>query len=715
MQYIAFFAGSEDLSIRVDVGTCSGSFFNSLEVGFFYTEDCQNFEAISFCDTDIEGGQSTTFTNNQPLVIGQHYYLVIDGSGGANCTWTFNVIEGTTAVQDLTTSGEITSPFETCPGKPTEFVTTGEVGAAFYTWTVNGVTKVSSNRKAAELTFDEDGTYEVCVIGENACDEAPESCTTIIVRTPGTLEVDERLCDGECLTYNGKDFCLSGSFTEIVTLPNGCDSTINLEILVLPRASEMVDVWICNDDFFYIGPNAYNITGSYTDTILTTEACDSIVFLELRAIECEIIGTPEEIPVICNGTATGTLIFSVDQGEPPLEYVYTNIVDGSITGMGSTNLLINNEIPNIPAGTYQIYITDDFGNDVVVLQEVTEPPVMDLILTPSDYDGYNVSCNSTNGAPGDDGTLNAQPRGGVPPYMYLWSDGQTAQLATGLTYTDYSVTVTDAVGCIIEESYTMTAPPPIITDVIFDDPNCDGFETGIISVATTSGGIPAYNYALNDSLVFSSDSIWTGLSEGTYTVYLEDAYGCVISVESTITAPQIPVVSFSENLRVDLGDSIQLLPQLNEIDIQNIAWTPEETLNCFDCLKPYATTINNTTYNLVVTSVDDCTGEASLLVNVDKRRRVYFPTVISPDADRDKKWFIGAGREVEEIQELNIYDRWGSLVHQHKNFKPNNEAIGWDGRLNDKELNSGVYVWQAKILYIDKESFDYAGTLSLIR
>jgi len=57
MQYIAFIAGSENLTIRVDVGSCIGG-VQSLEVGFFQSDDCQNFTPITDCDTDIQSNQS---------------------------------------------------------------------------------------------------------------------------------------------------------------------------------------------------------------------------------------------------------------------------------------------------------------------------------------------------------------------------------------------------------------------------------------------------------------------------------------------------------------------------------------------------------------------------------------------------------------------------------------------------------------------------------
>ncbi len=343
MQYIAFIAGSVDLTIRVDVGNCSGG-VQSLEVGFFESSDCENFTAITDCDTDIQSNDSQTFTNLTPLVIGQHYYLVIDGSNGSNCDWTFNVLAGSTQVSPLGGSGNILAPSFICPGSPATFITTGEIGAANYSWTINGTPQLATSALTTELLFPMDGTYEVCVLASNACDDADPSCISVEVRTPGTLNIDERLCEGECIEINGTQYCNTGVFQESISFAPGCDSIINITIEVLPMATTNLEVWICNDVFYQVGDQVYNSTGIHNTTVLTADECDSLVILDLLVIECEIVGTTEEIPVVCNGTATGTLIFSVDQGEPPLTYTYTNIADGSITGMGSTNLLTDNTL-----------------------------------------------------------------------------------------------------------------------------------------------------------------------------------------------------------------------------------------------------------------------------------------------------------------------------------------------------------------------------------
>lgn len=713
MQYIAFIAGSVDLTIQVDVSNCSG-FIPSLEVGFFQTDDCQNFDPITDCDTDIQSGENQVFSNNDPLTIGQHYYLVIDGSAGANCNWTFTVLEGTTEVLPLSTSGILSFPPVSCPGNSINFSTTGEVGAALFFWTIDGMFQPDIDQEV-EFVFEEPGKYEICVTAANVCDEAPPTCDSILIREVGNTILEEILCDGTCIEVNGNQYCDSGSFQESIEVLPGCDSIINLFIEVLPQAESMIDVWICNDESFSVGDNTYSDTGTYLDTILTTLDCDSLVYLDLLAIECEITGSANSIPVICHATPTGVLIFSVDQGTPPLTYVYTNIEDGSINGTGTTNLLIDNEIQGVPAGIYQIYIEDNFGNDFVVLQSVTEPSPMEIMLMPSEIGEYNISCNTSYGLEGSDGFLVAECMGGVPPYTYEWSDGQTEMIAENLLAQEYFVTVTDSYGCPIISSYTLTAPPPIDPNVIFSDPTCEGFETGEIFLADIEGGTAPYLYSLSEEN-FGSDTLFDNLIEGDYTFFIQDANGCVDSVSSILIAPDIPVVSFAEDITIFLGNDTILYPILNETELTQINWTELEYLDCLNCLEPTAMPVNTTEFQIEVISVDGCSAFANITVEVIKRRRVYVPNVFTPESfDVNNRLTVFGGPEVKSINDFSVYDRWGNLVYEAQDFKPNNLDIGWDGRFKGQRVNPSVFTWIGKVEYIDDFVETKVGSITLVR
>ncbi len=714
MQYIAFIAGSVDLSIRVDVGNCSGGGgFASLELGFYESFDCVNFTAITDCDTDIQQNTSQTFSNIVPLVIGQYYYMVIDGSNSSNCQWTFHVIEGSTDVSNLESSGEITGPIETCPDLPTTFNTTEQMGAALYNWTINGLPQ-SGFSPVNDLVFPEDGVYEVCVSASNACDQAPPSCQMITVRTPQTLMINEVLCQGECIEANGIQFCETGIYEEIITLANGCDSIIMIDIEVLEQAESEIDVWICNGTSFFIGNTAYNQTGAYRDTVLTSNECDSIVLLDLLVIDCEIVGFSDEIPVVCNGTASGRLLFSVEQGEPPLTYTYTNIMNTAITGTGTTNLLENNEIPNLTAGIYQIHISDNLGNDVVVLQQVTEPTVLQASISAIDYNGFGVSCFSSNGMPGNDGSLTANASGGVPPYAYEWSDGQINQTAINLTAQEYSLILTDAVGCSLDLSFTITSPALMMPEVEFRNPSCDGLASGAIEVLSVAGGSPPYLYALEND-AFLSSTLFLDLLEGSYQVSIQDSNGCIEVVESAITAPDIPEIYFIDEYRIDLGDSIQMRPFLNNTSVAEIIWTNPATLSCSDCLKPMAGPLETTDYQLTIISDDGCQTTEMVRVHVVNKMRVYVPNVFSPNHDGvNDEFLIFAANEVASVLYFRVFNRWGSMVFEQKDFAPNTPSLGWDGTYKGETLDPATFVWTAEILFIDGERTIYSGNVVLL-
>ena len=99
MQWIAFVAGSEDLTITVKPTNCTTGF--GLEVGIYESLDCETFALVSNCDGEILPGQTGTFQNITPLVIGQYYYFVMDGNNGDICQYTIQVLEGSTLVPPL--------------------------------------------------------------------------------------------------------------------------------------------------------------------------------------------------------------------------------------------------------------------------------------------------------------------------------------------------------------------------------------------------------------------------------------------------------------------------------------------------------------------------------------------------------------------------------------------------------------------------------------
>ncbi|MBK6621754.1 MAG: gliding motility-associated C-terminal domain-containing protein [Saprospirales bacterium] len=91
-----------------------------------------------------------------------------------------------------------------------------------------------------------------------------------------------------------------------------------------------------------------------------------------------------------------------------------------------------------------------------------------------------------------------------------------------------------------------------------------------------------------------------------------------------------------------------------------------------------------------------------MTVFVEKESWLYMPTAFSPNDDGENDvFFPQSGPEVLEIELFQIFDRWGDLVFQAREFLPNDPAFGWDGNFEGRPMNSQVLVWQTKVLLRD--------------
>ncbi|RYF92656.1 MAG: gliding motility-associated C-terminal domain-containing protein, partial [Chitinophagaceae bacterium] len=64
---------------------------------------------------------------------------------------------------------------------------------------------------------------------------------------------------------------------------------------------------------------------------------------------------------------------------------------------------------------------------------------------------------------------------------------------------------------------------------------------------------------------------------------------------------------------------------------------------------------------------------------------------------------------------LKIFNRWGELVFERKNFQPNDPAAAWDGRYKGADADAGAYVYFAEMECNIGEIFTRKGTVTLLR
>jgi len=185
---------------------------------------------------------------------------------------------------------------------------------------------------------------------------------------------------------------------------------------------------------------------------------------------------------------------------------------------------------NLIAGTFTCIVTDACSSADTVTVTLTQSAYLDT----SNVVESQISCNGLS-----DGTLTINGNGGVGPYSYLWSNGDTTNIGSGLPAGSVSFTITDAVGCTRSLSWFMLEPSQLVITTNSSDVLCSGSATGT-ATALVSGGTPVYTYSWSQS---STTASVNNLAQGTYSCTVTDINGCTITTSVAISEPAALVIS----------------------------------------------------------------------------------------------------------------------------------------------------------------------------
>lgn len=226
-----------------------------------------------------------------------------------------------------------------------------------------------------------------------------------------------------------------------------------------------------------------------------------------------------------NGSVTGTstsLFSSTD----------FNLFDINNNFLTSANTNTSNVIfGGLSAGTYYMGV-EDLGGCTAFTQSFIIEESENL-----DYGLYVVPNSSCGGAP--IGKIIVTGQTGVPPFSYLWSNGQTGSTITGLTSGNYSVEVKDSFGCVLSKSGLINDVPPIGLGIFTSTaPTCLQ-SNGVINMTVTGGTEPFYYSASTGNVLVSYSRTFSlsGLSAGQYNFQVTDAGLCQMFAGTTLETP----------------------------------------------------------------------------------------------------------------------------------------------------------------------------------
>jgi gliding motility-associated-like protein len=433
--------------------------------------------------------------------------------------------------------------------------------------------------------------------------------------------IDTMLCAGESLPVGNSVYSLTGIYADTLQLPGGCDSIVNTNLTVLEQVQVNLAVTQQGlgpgntDGEATVSPSGG--TGNYTIawsngqiSALATGLIggDNYCVQILDDAGC-MAGTCFDMPYFlhfvpqviadtldCNGDADGVLRITATTGTPPYLFSWQN-GPGTLTGSGIISA--DGEIATVtdlPAGVYNIQITD-IHFDTTVVAEILQPEP----LAVSDFLKTDASCFGEC-----DGSLGVTVSGGTPPYFYSWANGATDALISGLCAGGYNLTITDANGCTAEFFGEVQEPLEFIATASEVNPvSCFMGSDGEATVST-NGSPVEYLWSNSDT----TETI-SGLSGGTYSVEVTNANGCTATTSVLVNTPSAPVgVVIVETTPVTCsGDADgELLAQISGPGSSfGFSWSTGS-------IGPSAGQLAAGSYSVTVTNELGCTAEATYLL-----------------------------------------------------------------------------------------------------
>jgi gliding motility-associated-like protein len=408
------------------------------------------------------------------------YIVTITDIAGCDTVVTFNITEPAEILANATLANA--SCGGTCDGS---ILTSPTPNSGTYTFDWNPIPANGNGLSSATGLCA--GTYFLTITNQNGC----FALDTFVITEPTPITLDSSdVINASCGDTNGVAFvqAIGGTGALSYNWSNG-DTGQTADTLML---------------------------GLYDVTVSDAAGCFTVFVLPVSEDNGPTINIAS-INVSANGATDGAATVVVITAQGNTTYAWSN---------GDTNQTAD----TLAAGFYSVTVTDSAGCSAIDTVTITEPAAINLSFAVTD-----ITCSGG----GCDGVITATVLGGVSPYNFVWSNGDTTSTIDTLCAGTYVLTVTDANGAIIIDSIELNDPTPFTITPAIVDATCNGSCDGSVAL-TVIGGSGNYDYLWSTG---DTTNMLMDLCAGQYTVTVTDTTGCFDSLTITIGEPAAITVS----------------------------------------------------------------------------------------------------------------------------------------------------------------------------
>lgn len=711
--------------------------------------------------------QTTASGNNSHTYTSPNIYsptLSITTSEGCSNTFNFPGLSFGSVPNDA----KLTTPLDTiCASEMAEFFVENTTTATSFKWNIEG-DNFSTSDTSTTYKFKQLGVYKVRVIPSfNGCDGAADSLEIFVKGIIANYTFNNRCNDRSIFDFRNASIGVANSFEwdfgdggpianiarptrdypdwgsfplkfKVTQTSSGCEDSITGIIYTARPTLLGTDTFLCRGStatmelvnnytnprmvmsWSMVGRNVNNSTNNPFSTIANTH------------------GIFSNRVIINNGTGycrdTLTQNETVRVGGPISNFtVPINLC------ISSPVVVTNQSRPFYPYDT----LTDwnwNFGN--IFTSSLENPDPVEFLssgnyrtwLTVTDKNGCQDSTNVTS-------RIRRLPLLRVFPLAQKVCLGQTVQL-TALHLSSLKWTPASLVGCDTCTQVTVTPTgPTVYTAVVVDTFGCSRtqsvnldvwypFDVDQNSIRDTSiciGARVQFDMKTVDKIVEWSPSTFlssnnipnptaTPLTTTTYTATISDSARCFVRTDTArIEVNPYPVVDLGSDLILPYDQPFTIRPFYGP-DIVSYRWQPANQLSCTTCPEPSGRALVSTTFSLVATTSKGCSNTHFLRLTIDcSQKNLLMPTGFTPDKNGLNDVFYPLTRGIGLVKRFVIYNRFGQLIFERNNFKPNDKNFGWDGTFKGKPQLSGSYIYFVEAQCDIGDVLSAKGTVTLIR
>lgn len=508
-QFLNLCDSSYDLKVK-DSNLCVSSSMAFLNIPLEFKVDtvaivhttCGNSDGTIAVGIDGPIHSNYTFTNiNTGAVIANvstavftslaagAYGIMASDDLGCLDTMYVGVNDSSLTIHLATTSITEVNCYGACTGN---FTVSANGGNAPYQYSINNGSLVNSSTFIG-LCAEE---YLVLVEDVSGCIETVQ----VEITEPDMLSFSTNTVDVDCF----------GNCTGKATATNSIGGTLPYSFSIDNGVSYFTDSSFVN---LCAGQN----------TIILNDANNCQVSENFQIAEnSELTAIETNYDLTCYNSADGIILLQASGGIPSYQYS----IDGGLTFTSSPNHT------SLNAGQYFIEIKDDLNCAFYDTVNVSKPTQNNMTISKTE----NLCSNTC------EGELILNTTGGTSPYLYSINNGvsfQTSHTFTDLCSGEYQIKVVDDNNCHINMVDSLMFIDTLKLSTVIADSDCDA-PTGAIEVMAT-GGHPNYNYSI-DNILYNTNSVFNGLSAGTYDVYVRDDNNCLIIEQQIVNhflSPQI--------------------------------------------------------------------------------------------------------------------------------------------------------------------------------